>query len=29
MNCGHEWEEENPVMCPKCGSGDFHINKED
>lgn len=28
MGCGYEWESKNPVTCPMCGSGDFHINEE-
>lgn len=29
MDCGYEWEGNNPDWCPKCGSGDFAEEIED
>lgn len=28
MNCGYEWEANNPDWCPMCGSGDFAVEEE-
>lgn len=28
LECGYEWEENNAIMCPKCGCGDFYIEED-
>ena len=29
MECGNEWEDDEPCFCPKCGSGDSHTEAEE
>lgn len=28
MQCAYEWEKNNAICCPKCGSGDFYTEQE-
>lgn len=28
MECGHEWEDNNAISCPKCNSGNFNTETE-
>lgn len=29
LECNFEWEENNSLFCPKCGSGDFYIGDDE
>lgn len=28
MNCANQWEENQSLYCPQCGSGDFYAHTE-